>query len=181
MTALEDKVENALNETRMLILGAQVLLGFEFQSTFQPVYEPLPSSVQEVKVVSLTLMLLAVGLLIAPGAFHEIVERGDDSPRVTQVTSQIASLALLPFALGIGLDVYVASHVVLSPGAALAAGFGTAAFALVFWYGLEWVWRTRRSVVRTDARRAVAGQFSSRSMMAALAMPPPSQMAVSAY
>ena len=62
MTALEDKVENALNETRMLILGAQVLLGFGFQSTFQPVYERLPSSVQEVKVVSLTLMLLAVGL-----------------------------------------------------------------------------------------------------------------------
>jgi hypothetical protein len=124
VTALEDKVENALNETRMLILGAQVLLGFEFQSNFQPVYERLPSPVQEVKVVSLTLMLLAAGLLIAPGAFHQIVERGNDSPRVIQFTGQIASLALLPFALGIGLDVYVASHVVLSPGGALPRRIG---------------------------------------------------------
>src|SRR5258708_4779738 len=143
MTALEDQVENALNEMRMLILGAQVLLGFEFQSTFQPVYQRLPTPIQEVKVVSLTLMLLAVGLLVAPSAFHQIVERGNDSPRVTQFTNQIASLALLPFALGIGINVYVASQVVLGPPAALIAGAGATTFALVFWYGLEWVWGVR--------------------------------------
>src|ERR1700682_3726908 len=117
----------------MLILGAQVLLGFEFQSTFQPGYARLPVPVQELKVVGLTLMLLAVGLLVAPGAFHQIVERGNDSPTITQFTNQIASLALLPFALGIGVDVYVASHVVLGPVAALAAGVGASGFALVFW------------------------------------------------
>ena len=144
MTALEDKVENALNETRMLILGAQVLLGFEFQSTFQPVYERLPTPVQEVKVVSLTLMLVAVGLLVTPSAFHQIVEGGNDSPRVPQFTNLIASLALLPFALGMGIDVYVASNVVLGPALAIVAGIGATGFALAFWYGLEWVWRARR-------------------------------------
>ena len=42
MTKLADQVENALNETRMLILGAQVLLGFQFQGAFQPGQEPSP-------------------------------------------------------------------------------------------------------------------------------------------
>jgi hypothetical protein len=144
VAALEDQVDNALNETRMLILGAQVLLGFEFQATFQPVYERLPAPVQELKVISLGLMLLAVGLLIAPGAFHQIVERGNDSPRVIEFTGQIAFLALFPFALGIGLNVYVAAQVVLGPAAALAAGVGATGLALIFWYGLEWVWRARR-------------------------------------
>jgi hypothetical protein len=144
VTALENRVENALNETRMLILGAQVLLGFEFQSTFQPGYERLAAPVQELKVVGLMLMLLAVGLLVAPGAFHQIVERGNDSPRVTEFTGQIAFLALFPFALGLGIDVYVAAQLVLEPVAALSAGFGATAFALVFWYGLEWLWRARR-------------------------------------
>jgi Family of unknown function (DUF6328) len=140
VTALEDKVENALNETRMLILGAQVLLGFDFQSTFQPVFERLPTPVQELKVVSLLLMLLAVGLLVAPGAFHQIVERGNDSVRVTEFTGQIAFLALFPFAVSIGIDVYVAAQIVVGPAAALSAGFGATGFALIFWYGLEWVW-----------------------------------------
>src|ERR1700716_3300697 len=102
----------------MLILGAQVLLGFELQSTFQPGYERLPTPVQELRLVGLTLMLLAVGLLVAPGAFHQIVERGNDSHRVTVFTGQIAFLALLPFALGIGIDVYVAAQVVLGPTSA---------------------------------------------------------------
>jgi Family of unknown function (DUF6328) len=143
VTALENKVENALNETRMLILGAQVLLGFEFQSTFQPGYDRLPTPIQDLKVVGLMLMLLAVGLLLAPGAFHQIVERGNDSTRVIEFTGQIAFLALFPFALGLGIDVYAAAQLVLGPAAALGAGFGATGFALVFWYGLEWVWRTR--------------------------------------
>jgi len=32
VTSVSDKAENAFNETRMLILGAQVLVGFNFQA-----------------------------------------------------------------------------------------------------------------------------------------------------
>jgi hypothetical protein len=143
VTALASRVENALNETRMLVLGAQVLLGFEFQSVFQPGYDRLPAPIQDLKVIGLALMLLAVGLLVAPGAFHQIVEHGNDSPSVMEFTGQIAFLALFPFALGLGIDVYVAGQLVLAQVGAIAAGVGATTFALVFWYGLEWVWRTR--------------------------------------
>jgi hypothetical protein len=143
MTKLADKVENALNETRMLILGAQVLLGFQFQAVFMPGYERLPATSQAFKLVGLVLMLIAVGLLIAPGPFHQIVERGNDSARVSSFTGQIASLALLPFALGMGIDVYIASQLVLGSAAAVSAGLGATAFALALWYGLEWLLRFR--------------------------------------
>ena len=139
MTRLGTRLQNALDETRMLVLGAQVLLGFQFEAALQPGFDRLPSGLQLLLVVGLGLMLIAVGLLIAPGAFHQIVERGDDSTRVYAFTTWIASVALLPFALGMGIDVFAATFAVLNPAAALAAAIAAAAFALSFWYGLEWL------------------------------------------
>jgi hypothetical protein len=140
---LEDKAENALNETRMLILGAQVLIGFNFQSAFQPGFEKLPADAQVLKLLGLALMLLAVGLLIAPCAFHQIVERGNDSQRLIAFTGRVAAFALLPFAFGIGIELYVAATAVLGPQYAIPLGVAGLLFALFFWYGLDWAWRSR--------------------------------------
>jgi hypothetical protein len=144
VAALNDRVENALNETRMLILGAQVLFGFEYQAVFQPAFERLPWPSHIVKLVGLTLMSAAVGLLIAPSAFHQIVERGNDTRRVLDFTGRIATVALLPFAIGMGLDFYLAGQVVLGPSAALTVGVAISGFALALWYGLEWLLRLIR-------------------------------------
>ena len=73
-TSLRDQVDNALDESRMLILGAQVSLGFQFQAVFQPGFDRLAQSAQGLMVVGLYLMLVAVGLLLAPGMYHQIVE-----------------------------------------------------------------------------------------------------------
>lgn len=152
-------MENALNETRMLILGAQVLLGFQFQAVLQPRFERLPVELQDLKLVGLGLMLVAVGLLLAPGAFHQIVERGNDSPRVIDFTDRIATFALLPFAAGIGVDVYLAAAVVVGQPAALPAGVASTAFALALWYGLEWMLRSRQAPIagETEDRQMASG------------------------
>jgi hypothetical protein len=46
---LERKLKTALDESRLLILGAQVLFGFQFQSVFQDRFVELaaPSPVQD--------------------------------------------------------------------------------------------------------------------------------------
>jgi hypothetical protein len=103
----------------------------------------LPESAQEVKVIGLGLMLVAIGLLILPGAFHQIVERGHDTRRLIAFTGRAASLALLPFAIGIGIEVYIAGLVVLGEGIAIALGLLGTVFAVVLWYGIEWAWRLR--------------------------------------
>jgi hypothetical protein len=89
-------------------------------------------------------------LLLAPGAFHQIVEAGHDSARVAAFTDRVASVALLPFALAVGMDVYVASITILETPLALGAGIGAAAVALFFWYGLEWLVRLRGGSPRED-------------------------------
>src|SRR5260221_1229172 len=123
----------------MLILGAQVLFGFQFQAFLQPGFDRLPPELQGMKMVGLGLMLVAVGLLISPGAFHQIVERGNDSPRVVAFTNWIATFALLPFAVGMGLDVYLAAWVVLGSTAALPAGLAATTCPVAMWYGIEWL------------------------------------------
>jgi hypothetical protein len=143
VASLSEKSENALNETRMLILGAQVLIGFDFRAVFEPGFEHLPPTAQQVELLALGLMLVAAGLLIAPGAFHQIAECGNDSPRLITFTGRIASLALLPFALSIGLEVYIAAQIVLDASLALPLAALGSLFALFFWYGLDWAWRER--------------------------------------
>jgi hypothetical protein len=152
VTKLSDKAENALNETRMLVLGAQVLIGFDFQAVFQPGFDRLPATAQNLDVLGLSLMLVAVGLLIAPGAFHQIAEGGDDTPRLIEFTGRIAAVALLPFAIAIGIELYIVGQAVLGPSAALMLGVVGTAFALFFWYVLDWIWRAR-DVARGIARK----------------------------
>lgn len=144
MAKLRDKIQNALDEARMLVLGSQVLLGLEFRSAFEQGFEKLPTSSHYLKMVALTLMLVTIGLLLTPGAHHRIVEDGEDTERQHNFTTAVMDWALLPFALSIGIDFYVAvSHTV---GYAWGVGAGVAAslFALFFWYGLEFMSKPKR-------------------------------------
>jgi hypothetical protein len=44
------KVKLALDETRMLILGAQILLGFQFRGVFSDGYDQLPTEARYLNV-----------------------------------------------------------------------------------------------------------------------------------
>jgi Family of unknown function (DUF6328) len=131
----------------MLVLGAQVTLGFQFQAVLQPGFPKLSTPAQDLNMVALVLMLLAVGLLLAPGAYHQIVEGGNDAIELIDFTNRIAALALLPFALAMSIDVYVTASGLLGTAAAAAYALAVAVLALFFWYGLEWI-------LRNPARRA---------------------------
>jgi hypothetical protein len=41
---IAQKLKIALDETRMLVLGAQILIGFQFRGVFQDLYSELPAS-----------------------------------------------------------------------------------------------------------------------------------------
>ena len=144
MAKIKDKVENALNEARMLVLGAQVLVGFQFRSTFEPGFDQLPLPSQLLKLVGLGLLLVAVALIISPAAYHRLVERGEDTHEIHRYTSKLMAFALLPFAVGLGLDLYVAVQKVVGWRAGVAAGLFGTLLAASFWYGLEFYMRRER-------------------------------------
>ena len=66
MTQLKDKIQNALDESRMLILGAEILLGFEFTAAFQEGFKHLSISSQNLNLGALVLILTYRGAIDLP-------------------------------------------------------------------------------------------------------------------
>ncbi|HWT01839.1 MAG TPA: DUF6328 family protein [Pyrinomonadaceae bacterium] len=107
MAQLKDKIQNALDEARMLVLGSQVLLGFQFRSAFEPGFPKLPPSSQYLKLAALGLMLVALGLLLAPGVagdFYVVVRKITES-NTSAIAAALVSL-LFFYGLWFGLTRY---------------------------------------------------------------------------
>ena len=136
MTKLKAKVTNALNETRMLILGAQILLGFQLNAAFQPRFEHLADHARWLDLAGLALMSAAVTCLIAPAPFHRLSESGRYTLRLHAFTTRMAELALFPFGLCIGIDVFIVSELLFGTLVSAIAGGMFTATAALFWYGI---------------------------------------------
>ena len=93
----------------MLILGAQILLGFQFRGVFENGYDQLPNHLRYLNGTALLPMICVVALLVAPGPYHRIVEDGEDNKYFLGLVTVIVNLALLPFAIALGLDVLITS------------------------------------------------------------------------
>jgi hypothetical protein len=138
---LQKKVKTALDETRILILGGEILLGFGLHGVFADAFDRLPLYARYLDAIGIGLMVLVLGLLILPEPYHRIVERGSDSGAFQGLVTDIADLALLPFALALGTLVFVPAERVFGGAGAGAAGVAAAGLALALWYGLP---RARR-------------------------------------
>ena len=158
---LPEKVKIALEETRILILGAQILLGFGFRGVFDDRFDELPAYARYADGVGVGLLVCAIGLLIAPGPYHRIVEEGQDSGRLHRFTTVIADLALLPFALALGIGLFVGTEGMFPRGGvSAAAGAIGAGLALALWYGLP---QLRKRFVGERERMITRGQRNERA------------------
>jgi len=136
MTGADDKrVKTALDETRLLILGAQILFGFHLNAAFQRGFGDLPALSKGLYVASFAIMAVAIGLLIAPSLQHRLVERGHASARVLAVTTHFAAMALVLFALGLATDLSVVVAYRFGAATGLFMGLGFGALAVTLWYG----------------------------------------------
>jgi hypothetical protein len=143
MAEVSDKVTEALNEARILILGAEILLGFQLAAPFQSKFNDLLELSRRLDGVAYGLMLLAVILLIAPGSFHRLAESGNDTVRLQRFTTALAVAALGPFAACLGIDEFIVAGTIMGGKAAFIAGCGVTGLALVGWYAIELVRRHR--------------------------------------
>jgi hypothetical protein len=138
---LDAKVKTALDESRLLILGAQVLFGFAFQGVFEDLFAEVPAVGQILQCAALGLLCLSVGLLIAPSMYHRLACRGESRHRALHVISRLTGWSLLPLTLGLGASAYVvfdrmAGNVMASAAAGVLTGAG-----LVLLFGLGLVLR----------------------------------------
>jgi len=156
--ALSEKVKTALDETRTLILGAQILLGFQFQGPFRDQFDLLPNPERIVSGYGVGLLLVSVGLLIAPSAFHQIAERGESTGYMQVVTGRCAAAALLPFAASLSIDLGIALERILGNSrAGGAAAIGFALLACGGWYGFGAIMKHKSGAAERGKARAERG------------------------
>lgn len=151
MADLSQKVQDALDEGRILLLGTQVLLGFEFRAFFERGFRDLPDWARPLKLVALCAMLAAFGLVVLPAAFHRVCEAGEDTRRQHRFTTRAVGLALAPFVIGLALDVVIAAQGVLGAAGGVAFGAAVGAVALAAWYGWTALARRGARAVRERA------------------------------
>ena len=134
------KVRLSLDEARLLILGAQVLLGFQYRGFLETDFARLPPLSRGLWTAVLGLMVVVTLLIMWPSSFHQIVERGNLTVRLLNFTTSTMDLALFPFAIALGIDVYIVTQRLGDVRLAVATGVATALAALFFWYGVGfWV------------------------------------------
>ena len=134
---LERKIQHALTDARVVLPGAQALLGFQLVAVFLGGFEQLPASSQYIHVVSLTLVTLSTIFLMMPAAYHRLVEIGQPSQHFFRLTRNAVLGSMIPLAAGICGDFFIVvrkvSGSLIVPGATsllLFALFG------VLWFGL---------------------------------------------
>ena len=123
-------------------------------------YEQLPSHARYLDGLALGLMICVVALLITPGPYHRIVEGGEDSGNIHRLVTVIADLALLPFALALGLDLFITAGRVFGELAGAVAGTAATALAVAFWYGFPGL---RRRYIGQQERAVTSSQTKERS------------------
>jgi hypothetical protein len=152
---LEDRIRQVSTEIRMVLPGAQALLGFQFITFVLSEFDKLPQLLKEIHVVSSTLLTLSVILLMTPAAYHRIVEQGENSEHFHRFASVLLLSALVPLALGISGDFFVViEHVMGSAPVAVLLTMLLLCFFFGCWFALPLLRRRRDRKHAQGERRA---------------------------
>jgi len=140
--SLRTKVKNALDEARILVLGTQVLLGFQYRAFFETTFPKLPGFQQSLNLIGLFLLLVVMCLVMLPAARHRLVECGRDTPELHLFTMNAVGWALVPFSVALALGVFSAA---MTRGMRTGITLGIASFvvALAFRFGVGIVFGRR--------------------------------------
>jgi hypothetical protein len=134
---LDRRVKTALDETRLLILGAEILFGFHLNGVFQNGFPALAPHARTLHAASFAMMAICIALLIAPSLQHRIADHGQATQRIVAASAAFAAAALFPFALSLGADLYIVVGHRLGARTGATLGVGFAAIALAAWFGAE--------------------------------------------
>ncbi len=134
MVKFKEVTKIVLDENRMLVLAAQVLLGFAFQAVFQPGFARLPPDEHLVHFVAFVFLVAAFAILLMIPAFHLGAWNGRDGRRFLHFATVTLGWALLPFTIALGLEIQIVAGKILNPAAGALLAVAVVLLCLLAWY-----------------------------------------------
>ncbi|MBV8682551.1 MAG: hypothetical protein JO111_06735 [Caulobacteraceae bacterium] len=136
-TSLKDEIKDLMTETRIVLPGAQALLGFQFIGYLTEGYAHLSTPGRIGHGVALAALIVSMVLLMTPAPFHRLAENGQETERLRRLTVRMILGALAALAAAFAADLFVAIEIVtgqtgLALGGALAAAVAIAAIWFVW-------------------------------------------------
>jgi hypothetical protein len=144
-TPIKEKIRTLGTEVRVVLPGAQALLGFQFSAFLSDTFEKLTPLGQAVHFGSTIAMAVAVILLMVPAAYHRLATGGEDTREVDRVGSfaMLGAMGFLIFSMAGDLYLILA-YPLHSPRTALVAASLTVVLAFVLWFIFPVSMRRRR-------------------------------------
>jgi len=143
--SLDSATRHILEECRMVLPGIQALFGFQLIAVFKSGFsEKLSFFDQKIHFISILLIVIAVGLVMAPAALHRQTQPDAVSERFIQIASFFLLWSMLVLAAGLCLEVYLITEIILKNAAVsvMIAVFFLALF-LTLWVGLP-IWERKQ-------------------------------------
>ena len=111
--SLEEEATHTTDEARMLLPGVQAILGFQLVAVTNNRFELLTENEQLLFLAAFVLLAVAMGLIMAPAAYHRLAERGRVTRRFVDLSSTLLALALVPLIAAFASDTYLIARIIL--------------------------------------------------------------------
>src|SRR5262245_5539806 len=133
---LTRNVSELLQELRVAQAGVQFLFGFLLSVAFTEHYARASGFEQVVHLVAVMFATVAVALLAAPAAWHRLLFRRGQRPRILRVANRLAVAGLGALAVAMTATVLLIFEIVAGPGIAVVFTVVTAVLFGVLWFVL---------------------------------------------
>ena len=132
--SLGNQVNTVEQEARMVLPGIQALFGFQLVAVFNQGFKAnLDQSFQIVHLIALLLVAISAILVMAPAAYHREANH-QISKHFVELSSRFLAWSMIPFALGICLDIFLITQVIT--GSRMWDIIVTAIISMLFF----WTW-----------------------------------------
>jgi hypothetical protein len=147
--SLKDQAQSTHEEARMVLPGIQALFGFQLIAVFNRPFFDLDIVNRYLHLASLVLVAIAVGLIMAPAAYHRLTESTLVTAQWIRIASRDIARAMVALMLAVSLDVYIVAVMIAgNTPVAATVGIATGCFLTWLWFVLPLTQRARERRAR---------------------------------
>ena len=150
---LDRQLDQLLNELRVAMPGVQVLFAFLLAVPFQQRFAQVTDFQKDVYFVTLLAAAVASALFIAPTAYHRLMFRARDKPRLVAMSSMFALAGLVALAIAMNGALLLVTDVLFDGTAVIVTSIATATLFIGLWFVLGFVRRLSKQSASHASRR----------------------------